>query len=243
MFETTVVPSDRPELRPRRILLMPVSIGAHVLVITFAVVASIWTVGFPQDAPAQVRVFTPFVAPRVPPAPRPRAVATPSRVAHPPARHVDISTPESVPDTIPQLQPPAGGAENADSVDSGEESPFESLIGTGPDGPPAENLLPPDDSVPRPVGAGVKAPVRIAGEPPLYPHIARVAGISGAVVLRCVIDERGHVNSIEVVSTPSPMLSSAAVDAVRGWRFRPGVFRGHAVATIFELTVNFRLER
>lgn len=84
--------------------------------------------------------------------------------------------------------------------------------------------------------------VEVLGHPaePVYPLMAQRANVQGAVVLRARIKEDGSVDGLEVVSGPS-MLTSAALEAVRQWQFRPRYEGGKAVATETRITVNFTI--
>jgi len=55
---------------------------------------------------------------------------------------------------------------------------------------------------------------------PAYPDEAVKEGIEGKVTLRIVVDEQGRVSQATAVSGP-PALVSAAVSAVKMWRFEP----------------------
>ena len=93
------------------------------------------------------------------------------------------------------------------------------------------------------------APVRISqlspadlinGPRPLYPVPARLARIEGTVVLSALIARDGSIQRLQVQSG-HPMLVSAAVDAVRQWRYRPYMLNGEAVEVETQITVNFSL--
>jgi protein TonB len=75
---------------------------------------------------------------------------------------------------------------------------------------------------------------------PQYPEFARRFGIHGSVVIHAVIDRTGAVRNISVVSGPS-ILSSAAVEAIRKWRYYPYILDGIAIDTEATITVNFTL--
>jgi TonB family protein len=93
------------------------------------------------------------------------------------------------------------------------------------------------------VGGDVKAPVAISRVEPLYPEQARNERISGIVILETLIDHNGVVKDI-TVRKPLPLgLSEAAVDAVKQWTFKPGTRNGEAVDVIFDLTINFKLDK
>ena len=53
-----------------------------------------------------------------------------------------------------------------------------------------------------------------------YPAIAKAARIQGTVVLQATISKSGTIENLRVISGP-PMLQQAAMDAVRGWRYKP----------------------
>jgi protein TonB len=75
---------------------------------------------------------------------------------------------------------------------------------------------------------------------PAYPPIARSARIQGAVVLQAVISKMGTIENLRVLSG-HPMLTSAAIDAVRQWRYRPYVLNGEPVEVETQITVHFSL--
>ena len=93
------------------------------------------------------------------------------------------------------------------------------------------------------VGGDVKAPVVVARVNPVYPEEARRARINGIVILETIIDHNGVVKDV-TVHKPLPFgLSEAAVDAVKQWTFKPGTRNGEPVDVIFNLTINFMLDK
>ena len=70
---------------------------------------------------------------------------------------------------------------------------------------------------------------------PVYPEIAKRMRISGEVRLEVNVDSEGKVTDVKKVSGNN-MLSAAAEDAVRKWKFAPGA----DIATV-EVTLNFAL--
>jgi TonB family protein len=75
---------------------------------------------------------------------------------------------------------------------------------------------------------------------PNYPVLAREARIQGAVELRAVISKAGTIENLVVVRG-HPMLSAAAIDAVRRWRYRPYLLNGEPIEVETDVTVNFLL--
>ena len=70
------------------------------------------------------------------------------------------------------------------------------------------------------VSAGVAGGLLMQRTAPVYPQIAKAAHVSGTVVLKATISKTGVIEGLHVVSGPS-MLTQAAVEAVRTWRYRP----------------------
>src|SRR5262249_43232408 len=78
----------------------------------------------------------------------------------------------------------------------------------------------------------------IKWEAPAYPNEARRAGLSGEVVLRCSIGNKGKVSSLKILSGVSP-LYEAAIYKVLEWQFDPAVTKGR---TSPEATVTMRFQ-
>ena len=77
---------------------------------------------------------------------------------------------------------------------------------------------------------------------PTYPAIAKQLGIEGRVIIKAVINREGNVQHAEV-SSGEALLRSAALEAVRQWKYRPYYLNGQAVEVETEITVNFVLRR
>jgi len=75
---------------------------------------------------------------------------------------------------------------------------------------------------------------------PLYPPIARPARIQGLVELRAIISKTGTIENLVLVSG-HPMLSAAAIEAVKRWRYRPYLLNNQPIEVETEITVNFVL--
>ena len=85
------------------------------------------------------------------------------------------------------------------------------------------------------------APVPIRTTNPEYTEEARNAKIEGAVLVEAVIDEKGVPTEPKVVRTLDKGLDQKALEAVRQWRFKPGLKDGTPVAVTVKIEVNFRL--
>lgn len=75
---------------------------------------------------------------------------------------------------------------------------------------------------------------------PVYPPLARSARIQGPVVLFAIISTSGTIENLRVVSG-HPLLVTAAIDAVKQWRYRPYILNGEPIEVETEITVNFVL--
>ena len=88
------------------------------------------------------------------------------------------------------------------------------------------------------VGGDIKEPRKIKDVKPVYPAIARTAGVQGVVILEIVLDEDGFVADAKILRS-IPLLDEAALNAVRQWRFVPTLLNGQPVRVIMTVTVNF----
>jgi TonB family protein len=75
---------------------------------------------------------------------------------------------------------------------------------------------------------------------PFYPMEARNRRMEGSVEVRATIGRTGHVISVRPVSGPA-LLASAAMMAIREWRYEPTFIDGDPVETQAEITMVFRL--
>ena len=89
-------------------------------------------------------------------------------------------------------------------------------------------------------GGGVKSSTSrlIHQVEPEYPPEARAKGIQGPVVLDVQVEGDGRVGSVNVVSG-DPMLSKAAVKAVKQWVYQPFSVDGKAVERQTRITIRF----
>lgn len=80
--------------------------------------------------------------------------------------------------------------------------------------------------------------MKIKDVAPVYPAIAKTAGVEGTVTLAAAIDAKGNVTGTSVVRSV-PMLNKAAIDAVREWQYQPKMVRGKAVPSTVVVDVKF----
>jgi len=74
-----------------------------------------------------------------------------------------------------------------------------------------------------------------------YPVLGQHMNVQGSVVLQALISAEGTIENIRVLSGPA-ILTSAAEQAVREWRFRPIYQNGQAVESKARITVNFSIK-
>ena len=100
----------------------------------------------------------------------------------------------------------------------------------------------PPVTAPLRVGIQIEAPRKIRHVDPTYPELAKQAGVSGIVILECVIDREGRIADVRVLKGHA-LLNRAAVDAVREWTYRPSLRNGVPVPVVMTVTVRFEMAR
>jgi len=73
-----------------------------------------------------------------------------------------------------------------------------------------------------------------------YPLLGQHARVQGSVVLQAVVGADGTIEDLRVLSGPA-ILTAAAQQAVRQWRFKPYLQNGQPVETKARITVNFSI--
>jgi TonB family protein len=90
------------------------------------------------------------------------------------------------------------------------------------------------------VGGMVQEANIVTKVPPVYPPLARQAGISGLVRFTVIIGKDGSMLNVQLVSG-HPLLVPAAVAAVKQWVYRPTLLNGNPVEVATLVDVNFSL--
>lgn len=139
-----------------------------------------------------------------------------------------------IPDPTPDEPEPY--QEWAEIVDEYEPPPPNTEFDFGPPQLPPEPLR---------VGGDVSPPVKIKDVYPKYPELARKARIEGIVILEAIIDENGNVVKARILRSPGKAFGfdDAALEAVKQWKFKPGLQNGVPVPVIYALTVQFKLTK
>jgi protein TonB len=90
------------------------------------------------------------------------------------------------------------------------------------------------------VSQGVSEGLLVKKVEPEYPPLAKTARIQGQVVLQALIGKDGTIQNLQVLRG-HPLLASAAVNAVKQWRYKPYLLNGQATEVETMITVNFSL--
>ena len=76
---------------------------------------------------------------------------------------------------------------------------------------------------------------------PEFSDEARRAKYQGVVVLDIIVDAQGNPQHIKVVRQLGMGLDEKAVEAVKQYKFKPGMFQGKAVPVEMNVEINFQL--
>ena len=201
------------------------------------------------EALPKTQLMTFLVAPPPPPPPPPPAAATPIKVVKQIQTEIingQLRTPTKIPEKIQMIKE--------------EEAPppmnsMAGVVGGVPGGVPGGQMggviggiiSSTPVSVPKAatptrvrVSQGVTQGLLIRKVQPTYPPLARQARIQGAVLLQAEISKDGTIQNLRLISG-HPMLTSAAIEAVKQWRYKPYILNGEPVEVETQITVNFTL--
>jgi len=127
------------------------------------------------------------------------------------------------------------------------DAPAPSVIGMGApsSGAPLPSLSS-GSTGPKPVlqtlniSQGVSSGLLLKKVQPMYPQNAMAMHVEGAVELMATISKTGTIANLKVLSGP-PLLTRAASDAVKQWKYAPYLLNGEPVEIQTQITVNFKL--
>jgi protein TonB len=209
------------------------SIAAHALIL---VLLPEWARQVDQPAPVLEVVMvaaealpavsdTPPALPSVPPS---RAKPRQSVRAAPP---VAAPAPVAMPQPVAEFAPAVAAASYRADPQPGAESP------------PVLASRAPAVAVAQPATPPVFKATYLHNPPPHYPAVARRNGDQGTVMLKVLLNMEGAPVHVEVdKSSGSPPLDSAALDAVKTWRFAPARRGAQNIESWVRVPVVFRLE-
>lgn len=219
------------------------SLGIYLVIgVVVAVIARNTVVKQREDAAIDVSFHAsaeiePEVKKEPPPPPPPRANQAKRAGRKAPA------TPTVIPDARPDEAEPAGDVVEAGGIEDFGDGVGEDTAPAPPPPPPPPPVVIEDEKVPDPVALPDDATPCVAidgNKSPIYPEAARKKGIEGTVVLKLIINERGEVVSVKLIRGDEPF-ATAAMDAVRTWRYKPALVDGKPWATSLIISIPFRI--
>jgi TonB family protein len=169
--------------------------------------------------------------------------AVTSRATESPAANTNSATgQETSPVNAPVAEDPGSASAQKTSSLANHEIPSGGLIVTQN----GKVIYRMDPSVPSAANSG-QATARASSSSglihrvePQYPPEARERHVQGSVVLNVQVQGGGTVGNIDVIQG-DPLLTEAAVQAVRQWRYQPYLVDGRPVETQTQVTINFTL--
>jgi protein TonB len=168
--------------------------------------------------------------------------APPPLTDQPPPPQVQVAIPVAPPTVGVAVPVPDAEAPPEQTIASQEEI---SAITPGVSAGEGENLVvqpPAEDELPE-FGEYVyveELPEAVTRVQPVYPDLAREAGVDGTVLVQALVGKDGKVKDTKVVK-PIPMLNDAAVAAVKQWVFKPALSNNKPVAVWVAVPVKFSL--
>ncbi|HEY7698400.1 MAG TPA: energy transducer TonB [Vicinamibacteria bacterium] len=230
---------SRPRSNKR--FLFWVALGIHALALFALIVVPLTRVDGDMPKFEAMTTFLVRPAPAPPPPPPPPPPAPPrARQAPKPARPRVLEASFLAPVAVPSAIPPENFGGGDYGVEGGVEGGIPGgiaggIVGGLGDAPPAQQPAEPVRLDFRKEGARPIARVE-----PVYPDLAAQARVQGVVILEVLVDAHGVPASVNVLRS-IPLLESAAIEAVRQWRWNPYKLLDRAVPFWVTVTVNFRL--
>lgn len=245
MFSHSLLELSRTERRRREGAAL-FSFLVQGLIVGVLILLPLW---FTDVLPAQ-QLVTFLVAP--PPPPPPPAQAPPMKAVKMVSQIVNgqLLAPSKIPKTVKMIKeeeapPPATGVAGGvvGGVPGGQPGGvIGSLISTA--NRTSAATAPKPSEIPKPliVSQGVSLGMLQSQVEPVYPMIAKRARVQGTVTLRAVISAQGTIESLQVIDGHA-MLVTAAMDAVKQWRYKPYMLSGQPVEVETTVFVNFHIDR
>ncbi|WP_263409562.1 energy transducer TonB [Terriglobus tenax] len=157
------------------------------------------------------------------------------------ALHVPPTIPTNINET-PDPTPPGTVIAGSGLNMSGPTGPsvIGSVLSNIGSTPAVVTVIPRPKPIVQRVSEGVTRGLLLKPITPLYPAIARAAGVQGNVVVSAVISKSGSVESLQVVSGPE-MLRNAALEAIRAARYQPYLLNGEPTEVQTTITIHFTM--
>lgn len=92
-------------------------------------------------------------------------------------------------------------------------------------------------------GGGKSVPPRVTYQTkPIYPFEMRASGMRGEVLVDFTVDIEGRVRNAYVIRSLNPAFDDPAIEAVRHWKFEPGMRGERPVPTHMQVPIVFHLD-
>ncbi len=233
-----------------RTLKILISVATHLTLIALPILLGLYftdTINIKQYAAMML------VAPPPPPPPPPAAVAV-AKIAATRRTFMNagkLIAPTFIPQQIAELKEAPIEPESFDGVAGGVPGgvPGGQMGGVlggvigGMMNSSAKPVAPPVKPVTRlRVGGHVRAPKLLTQVMPEYPALARQAHIQGQVTIDAVLDEKGNVIEMRVISGPS-LLRQAALNALSQWKYEPTYLNEQPISVQLIAEVTFQLSQ
>ncbi len=147
--------------------------------------------------------------------------------------------PVAVPKEMPTEAPVESEVEKPLEVSGAPELGAPAVVAAPPPPPP-----PPKKVTKVPVNLPENATAPVASDdnvPPEYPAEMRERGVEAKVILKIVVSESGLVTKVEVLRGDEPFVS-AAIAAVKTWRYSPALVGGEPTPVFRIVQLPFRLK-
>jgi protein TonB len=226
-----------------------ISFAVHAAIVSALIIVPMFFTQALDLTRSEITYLAAPPTPYAPPPPPTAAVSITPTTRRPQIRPSTLTMPIAIPRKVQVLHDAASDAD-LDAAASGVPG---GVIGGVPGGvlggvlggvgtvaqppppPPPAAAVAAASNGPLHIGGDVKSPRAISTPQPKYPMLALQARIEGDVEIDAVIDKDGNVVQERVMSGP-PLLVSAAMDAVKHWKYQPTYLNG--APWPIELTIN-----
>jgi periplasmic protein TonB len=94
---------------------------------------------------------------------------------------------------------------------------------------------------PREIYTVEREPMVIKRVAPVYPEVARLAGLEGTVFVKLWIDKTGKVRQVVLLKSDNPIFDQAVIDAAAQWVFTPATMNSGPVPVWMAIPFHFAL--
>jgi len=237
MFEESLFESQHRVASPRKRWTVVASISLQAAVASLLVILPLLHTEILPDNLRAPKMMVPLPAPPTPPRQMQQRVASAVASMVPVLGRV-LAAPRITPSRIDSTPEPPGPTAPFTGMGTPTGLPDGLVTNTGT--ATSVVVATPVQHKPMAVSAGVITGYLLAPIQPVYPRIAIAAHVEGSVVVEAVISKTGSIESLHVISG-SPMLQTAAINAIRAARYRPFLLNGAPTEVQTTITVNFVL--